>query len=146
MNYTNSLLKPKEEGATRLELVTSRSAVECSATELYPQMEIAIAYSSMHVDVELNTLHVVMDCKSIRFGDFMVYFTVVTISARNRHNSRSIPVVIYSSVQYRSLDIVQLLYTVAFNREGGTLSGCYIQWRSIERVGHCPVVTYSGVQ
>ena len=35
---------------------------------------------------------------------------------------------------------------MAFNREGGTLSGCYIQWRSIERVGHCPVFTYSGVQ
>ena len=25
-------------------------------------------------------------------------------------------------------------------------SGCYILWRSIQRVGHCPVATYSGVQ
>ena len=28
-----------KEGATRVELVTSRSAVECSATELYPQIQ-----------------------------------------------------------------------------------------------------------
>ena len=35
---------------------------------------------------------------------------------------------------------------MAFNREGGTLSSCYIHWRSIERVGHCPVATYSVVQ
>ena len=37
------LLKSKE-GATRVELVTSRSAVECSATELYPQMDRAAKF------------------------------------------------------------------------------------------------------
>ena len=35
---------------------------------------------------------------------------------------------------------------MAFNREGGTLSGCHIQWRSIEKVVHCPVAICSGVQ
>ena len=32
----NYLGEKAKEGATRVELVTSRSAVECSATELYP--------------------------------------------------------------------------------------------------------------
>ena len=36
---TAERMRRTKEGATRVELVTSRSAVECSATELYPQIQ-----------------------------------------------------------------------------------------------------------
>ena len=37
-----------KEGATRVELVTSRSAVECSATELYPRTDSVVAFVRYH--------------------------------------------------------------------------------------------------
>ena len=60
-----------KEGATRVELVTSRSAVECSATELYPQMQIVWLSSPYTLDnIEMVTVHA--KCKSIRSRDFMM--------------------------------------------------------------------------
>ena len=39
----------KGQGATRVELVTSRSAVECSATELYPRLVILLRKIEVNV-------------------------------------------------------------------------------------------------
>ena len=73
-----------KEGATRVELVTSRSAVECSATELYPQIR---SYRLLHNYIHDNVLfaarpHVVMNGHSTRFSEFMTHVTATTTSAR----------------------------------------------------------------
>ena len=41
--------RKKGQGATRVELVTSRSAVECSATELYPRLVILLRKIEVNV-------------------------------------------------------------------------------------------------